>query len=261
MENIQQTWLITGGAHGIGKCLVEFLCGLKQKVVFVDKDAVSAQKMIEVMRHQDLHFIACDLASEKDLDDMINQARNIYPAYDCIIHNAATARGGLSDASYDDFLQTLKVNLVAPFYITKQLISHLSSYASIVHILSTRAFQSQAQTESYSASKGGLFALTHALAASLKGIARVNAISPGWIDTNTCEKRSHSHTPSDHKQHLSETIGAPMDVIRAILFLTNPQNHFINATHLVIDGGMSKQMIYHQEGGWTFEPLNPKENT
>jgi len=251
----EQTWVITGGASGIGKCLVEFLVGLKQRVICIDYDQVAADHMLNVLRYRELHFIKCDLSVKEDIENAVQKLTNIYKKIDVIVHNAATSSQGIDQATYEMFLETLKVNLVAPFYLSQQLIQYLTPQASIINILSTRVFQSQKNTESYSASKGGLHALTHAMAISLKGIARVNAISPGWIDTTSCEKKQQSHTLKDHMQHPSQRIGAPMDVIRAILFLSDPQNDFINGTNLTLDGGMSKQMIYHNDFGWHFEPL------
>ena len=129
----------------------------------------------------------------------------------------------------------------------------LRARPSIVNLSSTRAFQSQADTESYSAAKGGITALTHALAVSLAGIARVNSISPGWIETARFHEEADvpHYTESDLLQHPSRRIGEPEDIVRATFFLCDEQNSFINGINLTVDGGMSKLMIYHNDEGWS----------
>jgi len=152
---------------------------------------------------------------------------------DLLVNNAMSSHGGiLGGCSFEDFDRTLRVGVVAPYYLTKLLLPFFKPGASVINIASTRALMSQADTESYSAAKGGIVALTHAMAASLAGRVRVNAISPGWIDNSASEQ-------------------TPADIARAVVFLA--ENPFINAQNLVIDGGMTKLMIYHNDHGWKYE--------
>jgi NAD(P)-dependent dehydrogenase (short-subunit alcohol dehydrogenase family) len=141
------------------------------------------------------------------------------------------------------------VGITAPFYLTQLFRKHFNPQASIVNISSTRRMMSQADTESYTAAKGGIHALTHAMAVTLAGTARVNSISPGWIDTTG----SHYDGP-DASQHPVGRAGIPTDVVNAVMFLCDPKNGFITGQDITVDGGMTRQMIYHDEFGWTYKP-------
>lgn len=165
-------------------------------------------------------------------------------------------KGGiLSGCTYDDFLYVQRVGVAAPFWLTSRLKPHFAPGASIVNLSSTRAFQSQADTESYSAAKGGITALTHALAISLAGIARVNSIAPGWIETARFHEGTDvpHYTESDLLQHPSRRVGEPEDIVQAAFFLCDERNSFITGTNLTVDGGMSKLMVYHNDEGWTLD--------
>lgn len=156
-------------------------------------------------------------------------------------------KGGLATASYKDFLYVLKVGAVAPFMLTKLFMNHLQDNSSIVNISSSRHLMSQADTESYTAAKGAISSLTHAMAVTLRGKARVNSISPGWIDTTNSEFSS-----ADKLQHLVNRVGVPKDIVNAVMFLCSEKSSFITGQDIVVDGGMTKQMIYHDDYDWYY---------
>ncbi|MBQ1900789.1 MAG: SDR family oxidoreductase, partial [Erysipelotrichaceae bacterium] len=142
----------------------------------------------------------------------------------------------------------LKVGVTAPFYLTKLFLPYFDEGAAIVNISSTRACMSQAQTESYTAAKGGISALTHALAVSLSGKVRVNSISPGWIDTAYT-----IYEGPDAYQQPSGRVGNPQDIADMVLYLCSDKASFIDGENINIDGGMSKLMIYHGDHGWSLD--------
>ena len=165
-----------------------------------------------------------------------------------IINNALPQMKGIDECSWEDFQYALSVGVTAPFYLVKLLQAHLAEGASIINISSSRDRMSQPQTESYTAAKGGIAALTHALAVSLAGKARVNSISPGWIDTT-----NSIFDGADAVQQLVGRVGNPMDIANMVLFLCSDKAGFITGENICIDGGMTKQMIYHGDHGWTLE--------
>lgn len=250
----QKTWLITGAAEGIGQCLAYYLIGLKQKVIVLDIQKEKLDQMKDVLRNSLFHPYVCDLSQESDMNAFVKSLKAEELHIDVIIHNAVHHQKGMLETTYDDMVLGMKVNVVAPMFLTKSLIPLLNKDASIIHILSTRAYQSEPNNENYAAAKGALSSLTHAMMMTLKGVARVNAIAPGWIDTSSCEIKSGSFENSDHEQHPSKRIGAPMDIINTLLFLADSKQNFINGETIVVDGGMSKSMIYHHEQGWTYDP-------
>lgn len=197
-----------------------------------------------------IEFVCGDIGDAAFLDDF---ARGLDSPVDIVVNNACISRRGLlSGCGYSDFLYVLQVGLVAPYYIVNSLRNSgkLALGAAICNIASTRANQSQPDTESYSAAKGGLLALTHAMAASLAGVARVNAISPGWIENDPAAV----HTAADSAQHPAGRIGKPRDIAEMALFLCdNNKAGFITGQNFVIDGGMSGLMIYHNDNKWKFE--------
>jgi NAD(P)-dependent dehydrogenase (short-subunit alcohol dehydrogenase family) len=158
------------------------------------------------------------------------------------------SKGGINDCSYQDFEYVLKVGLVAPFYLAKCFKDSFNDFGAILNISSTRAYMSQSNTESYSASKGGINALTHALAVSLQGKVRVNAIAPGWIDTFPYKMEQ-----MDLEQHLVKRVGSVDDIANMVLYLCSPKAGFITGQTFIIDGGMSKQLIYHNDEGWSLK--------
>ena len=168
-----------------------------------------------------------------------------------MINNALPIMKGLDACSYDEFNHALKVGVTAPFYLAKLFLPYFSQNASIVNISSTRDRMSQPDTESYTAAKGGISALTHAMAITLAGKVRVNSISPGWINT-----QSINYTGADVLQHPARRVGNPMDIANLVLFLCSDKAGFITGEDICIDGGMTKQMIYSGDYGWSLERMN-----
>lgn len=230
----QKVVVITGDQSGIGKCVKES---------FEKNGAIVCG--IDI---QEGSFYHGDIADEKVLEAFVSKVITHYQKVDIIINNALPVMKGIDDCTYEEFQHALSVGVTAPFYLVKLLKPHLSEGASIVNISSTRAMMSQAQTESYRAAKGGIHALTHALAVSLSGIARVNAISPGWIDTtNTI------YTGANAYQHPAGRVGKPEDIAEMVKFLCSEEAAFITGENITIDGGMSKLMIYHNDQGWSLQ--------
>ena len=247
--------VITGGANGIGLCISKEFAAAGAKIAFIDIDRAGGERALSDICTSggDAYFFHGDISDENVLCTFTENVINKYGKIDILINNACLSKGGLlSECSYSDFNYVLKVGITAPYMLTKLFYSHFSDNAAIVNIASTRAFMSQIDTESYTAAKGGIIALTHAMAVSLAGKVRVNSISPGWIDTNsnTDPDYEKSHSISDKLQHPAGRVGNPMDIVRAVLFLCDEENGFITGENLNVDGGMTKQMIYHNDYGW-----------
>jgi NAD(P)-dependent dehydrogenase (short-subunit alcohol dehydrogenase family) len=232
--------VITGGANGIGKSMVEEFIKAHAKVVVIDMD----KKGIDC----DFYFCG-DVAEENTLVKFADEVISKYGKIDFLINNACISkRGILSGCSYDDFNYVLKVGLTAPYMLAKLFFPHFNIGGAIVNISSTRASMSQADTESYTAAKGGISALTHALSVSMAGKVRVNSISPGWIDTTNSE-----FSKEDSVQHPAGRVGKPIDIAKMAMFLCNEDSSFITGENITIDGGMSKLMVYHDNCGWKYE--------
>ncbi len=240
MDFSNKTVIITGGAKGIGRCMVEEFRKAGAKVAVIDLDRSEPAC--------DLYFCG-DIAREEDLKSFADLVIKNFKKVDCLINNACLSRKGiLSGCSYEDFNYVLRVGISAPYYLTSLLLPYFGEGAAIVNISSTRAFMSQGDTESYTAAKGGITALTHALALSLAGRVRVNSIAPGWIDTTESE-----WSEEDHKQHPVGRIGKPMDIARMAMYLCSDDSSFITGENITVDGGMTKQMIYHKDLGWSYQ--------
>ena len=194
-----------------------------------------------------------DAGVEEDVRFFAEKVLEHFGRVDVLVNNACITRHGiLSGCSYEDFNEVLREGVAAPYLLSLLFRDHFSRGASIVNIASTRASMSQKDTESYSAAKGALISLTHALAMSLAPLGvRVNSISPGWIDTGAFGALS----PEDGLQHPSGRVGTPEDIVQAVFFLC--RSGFVNAENLVIDGGMTRMMVYHGDEGWTFRPEPP----
>lgn len=251
--------VVTGGALGIGRCLTQEFARLGARVAFMDMNEEAGTENAEMIRKaggQALFFHG-DVAEEQALRRFVQEIVAAFGSVDYLINNACLSKGGiLSKCSYEDFNYVLRVGATAPYFLSLLLLPHFNPGASIVNISSTRALMSQPDTESYTAAKGAITALTHGLAASLAGKVRVNAISPGWIDTSPYPGSNFtpSHSPADQLQHPVKRIGTPMDIVRAVLFLCSEENSFINGQNLVVDGGMTTLMIYHGDYGWSYNP-------
>ena len=197
---------------------------------------------------KDNPYFVGDLADKAALECFAQKVVAEYGQVDYLIHNAAPLMRGIDEASYEDFVYAQAVGVTAPFYLTKLFKAHLAPGASIINISSSRDRMSQPQTETYTAAKGGIAALTHALAASLAGKARVNSISPGWIDTAYTV-----YEGPDAVQQPAGRVGNPMDIAHMVLFLCSEKAGFITGENICIDGGMTHLMIYHGDHGWSLE--------
>lgn len=226
--------VVTGGARGIGKCIKE---------QFEDSGATVC--VIDVL---DNDYFVGDLANKESLEEFANKVISDYGRVDFLINNAAPMMCGIENGSYEDFEYALKVGVTAPFYLSKLFLPYFTKKASIVNISSSRDRMSQPQTESYTAAKGGISALTHALAVSLAGKARVNSISPGWIDNNYTV-----YNGPDAFQQPAGRVGNPTDIANMVLYLCSDMSGFITGENICIDGGMTKQMIYHGDNGWKLD--------
>lgn len=224
--------VITGGAQGIGKCIAEEFKKNGAAVCIIDKQPNS--------------YFTGDLAEKETLSHFAEKVIAEHGKVDYLIHNALPLMKGISECSYEEFNYALRVGVTAPFYLTKLFLPYFSPGAAIVNISSSRDRMSQPQTESYTASKGGIAALTHALAVTLGGKVRVNSISPGWIDTAYME-----YAGADAFQHPAGRVGNPLDIANMVLYLCSEKAGFITGENICIDGGMTKQMIYHDDFGWT----------
>lgn len=224
--------VITGGAQGIGKCIAEEFKKNGAAVCIIDKQPNS--------------YFTGDLAEKETLSHFAEKVIAEHGKVDYLIHNALPLMKGISECSYEEFNYALRVGVTAPFYLTKLFLPYFPPGAAIVNISSSRDRMSQPQTESYTASKGGIAALTHALAVTLGGKVRVNSISPGWIDTAYTE-----YAGADAFQHPAGRVGNPLDIANMVLYLCSEKAGFITGENICIDGGMTKQMIYHDDFGWT----------
>ena len=224
--------IVTGGAQGIGKCIVEQF----------EKQGVR----VAVIDLQDNGYFVGDLADKSTLERFVNKVVADFGKVDFLINNALPKTCGITNGSYEDFEYALKVGVTAPFYLAKLLIPYVNHGGSIVNISSSRDRMSQPETESYTAAKGGIAALTHALAVSLAGKVRVNSVSPGWIDTQYTV-----YDGADAIQQPVGRVGNPLDIANMVLYLCSDLAGFITGENICIDGGMTKQMIYHGDHGWS----------
>ena len=226
--------VITGGAQGIGCCIAEEFQKSGAKVCVIDKQDGG-------------HFVG-DISDKSVLERFVQEVIEKYGHVDYIINNALPLMKGIDTCSYEDFQYAMNVGITAPFYLTKLFVPHFAKGAAIVNLSSSRDRMSQPQTESYTAAKGGIAALTHALAVSLAGKVRVNSISPGWIDTNYTV-----YEGPDAIQQPAGRVGNPLDIANMVLYLCSDKAGFITGENICIDGGMTHQMIYHGDNGWNLE--------
>ncbi len=234
MEFANKVVVVTGGAQGIGKCICE--------------EFQNAGAHVSIMDVQENPYFVGDLAKKEDMERFAEKVLADYGHVDVLVNNAAPLNRGIEKATYEDFEYALKVGVTAPFYLTKLFLDHFAPGGSIINISSSRDRMSQPQTESYTAAKGGIAALTHALAVSLSGKVRVNSISPGWIDTTGTD-----YEGPDAYQQPAGRVGKPMDIAQMVLYLASEKAGFITGENICIDGGMTKLMVYHGDHGWTLE--------
>ena len=226
--------VVTGGARGIGKCICDQF-----------REAGAVVCVIDLLNND---YYTGDLADKTILEKFAKKVIDDYGHVDYLINNAAPKMCGITEGSYEDFEYALKVGVTAPFYLSKLFAPYFAEGASIVNISSSRDRMSQPETESYTAAKGGISALTHALAVSLSGKVRVNSVSPGWIDNNYTV-----YEGSDAVQQPAGRVGNPPDIANMVLYLCSDLAGFITGENICIDGGMTKQMIYHGDCGWKLD--------
>ena len=230
-----KTAVVTGGARGIGKAVAD---------AFVREGA--RVHIIDILPGS---WFVGDVSDRATLEKFAHSVTDSSGSVDFLVNNALPLMKGIGECSWEDFSKALAVGVTAPCYLTKLFIPYFATGASVVNISSSRDSMSQPQTESYSAAKGGIAALTHAMAASLAGRVRVNSISPGWIDTT-----GSSISGADAVQQPAGRVGRPEDIAEMVLYLCSEKAGFITGENIRIDGGMTRLMIYHGEHGWTLDP-------
>ena len=225
--------VITGGAHGIGRAVADAF----------RREGAS----VYIMDRQPGEWFVGDVSDRESLERFAESVVAKNNQVDYLVNNALPLMKGIDQCSWEEFSYAMAVGVTAPFYLTKLLMPYFAPGASVINISSSRDRMSQPQTESYTAAKGGISALTHAMAASLAGKARVNSISPGWIDTTGSEI-----TGPDALQQPVGRVGKPEDIAEMVLFLCSEKAGFITGENICIDGGMTRLMIYHGEHGWKY---------
>lgn len=241
---------VTGGAKGIGRGIVIAFCRAGADVIFCDTDEDAGNKLSEELSDHQCSFIKADVSDKDALTSAINEVFSKKGNIDILVNNAGISPFvPILDMSIEDFDKTLDINLRPVFITAKLLAKHrsdnpfLNSYGRIINIASTRYLMSEPNSEAYAASKGGIVSLTHALAISLSQYnITANCISPGWIETGDYTQLS----ATDHKQHPSGRVGVPQDIAHTCLYLCHPNNNFVNGQNIVVDGGMTKKMIYEE---------------
>ena len=227
--------VITGGAGGIGKCIADQFREAGAHVCVIDCAPGD-------------HYVG-DIADQTVLEDFAQTVIDRYGRVDVLVNNAPPSFIGIDQCSWEEFQRALAIGVTAPFYLSKLFAPYFAAGASILNISSSRDRMSQPQSESYTAAKGGIAALTHAMAVSFAGKVRVNSISPGWIDT--------AYTVYDGPDALQQPagrVGHPLDIAHMALFLASDKAGFITGENICIDGGQTRLMIYHGDNGWKLDP-------
>jgi len=227
--------VVTGGAHGIGQCICREFEKAGARVCTIDL--------------ADNPYFVGDIGDEATLCRFAEKVIAEHGRVDFLVNNAKPLFKGIDSCTWEEFNYALRVGVSAPFRLTQLFLPYFAEGASVVNISSSRDRMSQPFSESYTAAKGGIAALTHAMAVSLSGKVRVNSISPGWIDTDFTVYRG-----PDAAQHPAGRVGHPMDIANMVLFLCSDKAGFITGENICIDGGMTHQMIYHNDWGWRYEP-------
>lgn len=252
MKFLNKIVVVTGAGEGVGACISHNYAAEGAHVIIADRDEEAGIEVEDYINNGggSAYFIKTDVSNEAEVIEMVEKIVNRFGHIDILINTAtATATGTLFTRTIEEWNHVLAVNVTGPYICTKHISPHMKNEGcTIVNIGSTRAMMSEPHTEPYSASKGSLLSLTHALANSLSPKIRVNAISGGWIDVSQWKRkkdRKFVHlTDKDHSQHLVGRVGLPEDIAKACLFLTSDDAGFITGTNLIIDGGMSVKMNY-----------------
>ena len=228
--------VITGGAHGIGRAIAD---------AFLREDAV-----VHIIDIKPGDWFVGDVGDKETLERFAKHVIRESGHVDYLINNALPLMKGINECTYEEFMYAQRVGVAAPFYLTKLFMPYFADGAAVINISSSRDRMSQPQAESYTAAKGGIAALTHALAVTLAGKVRVNSISPGWIDTTDSDI-----TGADAVQQPVGRVGKPEDIAEMALFLCSEKAGFITGENICIDGGMTKLMIYHGDHGWEYQRM------
>lgn len=238
--------VVTGAGQGIGEGVARAYAGHGAKVVLADRNENEGRR-VEASIHEaggEARFVLTDVSQPEQIEALIKQVEAWYGRLDIMINNAGVSRFmSPYEITVEEWDEIININLRGVFLGAREAakVMRKNGGGSIVNIASTRAFMSEPDSEAYAASKGGIFALTHALALSFaEDHIQVNAISPGWIEAHDYE----GLRDIDHKQHPSKRVGKPEDIARACLYLTSVDNEFINGENLIIDGGMTRKMMY-----------------
>ena len=242
----QKVAVVTGGARGIGKCIADEFRKQNVKVYVIDK-AERDKSAGDIFDKVAVDHYVGDISDKAVLEDFAELVIRECGGVDYLINDAPPLMKGIDECSYEEFQYAMAVGVTAPFYLSKIFGPYFREGACIINISSSRDRMSQPQTESYTAAKGGIAALTHALSISFSGKVRVNSISPGWIDT-----AYHVYEGPDALQQPAGRVGNPMDIANMVLFLCSDKAGFITGENICIDGGMTKLMIYHDDHGWTY---------
>lgn len=243
--------IVTGGGQGIGKAIAARLLREGMKVVLAESDAESGREtQTELEVSGEVEFVQTDVSNEQMVRNAVERTIERFGGLDLLVNNAGVMiRKPVTELTLEEWQRVISVNLTGPFLFSKYAAPHLMERkGSIVNIASTRALMSEPHTEAYSASKGGMAALTHALAVSLGPEIRVNCISPGWIEFSEWKKKENRHAPvltsEDHLQHPAGRVGKPEDIAALVAFLASPESSFITGADFIVDGGMTRKMIY-----------------
>ncbi len=239
-----KTVIVTGGANGIGKATAAAFANEGAYTVIVDVNEQAGQAIAEEWKQAGLTtvFYKADAGNLEQMNNVFTSVIKDRQSIDVLINNAGVSSfGSLWDIKKEDWDQIMTTNAASVLFCSREAARYMKPGSAIINMCSTRQSMSEPHTELYAASKGAVFSLTHSLAITLgeKGI-RVNSISPGWIETGDWAKLR----PEDHRQHPAGRVGKPEDVAKACLYLADPENTFVTGENIVIDGGMTRKMIY-----------------
>lgn len=255
MPSTKKTVIVTGGAQGIGKSITKRFLDDGCAVVIAEYDQEAGSDTLSEFRSLgEVYFFYADVADENAARLVVESTIKQTDRIDCLINNAGIAEdmgSSLEELLLETWNRVISVNLTAMFLLAKYAAPYLrKTKGAIINIASTRALMSEKDTFAYSASKGGVVALTHSLAMSLGPDIRVNCISPGWIDASEWKKKSVKRKPdlseTDHLQHPVGRVGKPEDIASLVAYLCSDEAGFITGANFVVDGGMTRKMIYEE---------------